>query len=266
MAEVTAAARALGHVVDGVDSDVQWARAVGLLRGMDACGVARVWVRLVSENASLVRCAQCRVVFDEALADGRSVRRGYGGVAQEDEDRGSSLYGGSLHWSDVSSLPSPRNRNPQQRPQTAPAVSHYEITYLPPRPQTARRPGELPGPYNERLRGEGTPVSDTMSATIHRPLPQPHTIEMIPQENIPRPSTAPPARTVIPPDWPVVHGLEPPQPAAGTGWNWHQLFFNRWPFTGPPPQTDHHVPDGRAPVEPPPRRRRPHTTRPSRQA
>ena len=252
MAEVTAAARALGHVVDGVDSDVQWARAVGLLRGMDACGVARVWVRLVSENASLVRCAQCRVVFDEALADGRSVRRGYGGGAQEDEDREST----SDDWSGISSHPSP-----PPRPYTAPVRRSPEEHYLPRRPPSARLPGESVESYNQRLRGPDTPVSDTMSATINRISPR----EPLPPRP-PRPSTAPPARTVIPPDWPVVHGLEPPQPAAGTGWNWHQLFFNRWPFTGPPPQTDHHVPDGRAPVEPPPRRRRPRTPRPSRQA
>ena len=250
MAEITAAARALGHVVDGVDSDVQWTRAVGLLRGMDACGVARVWVRLVSENASLVRFAQCRMVFDQALADCRSVR--VGGVVQTDGESTND------NWSEISSHPSPPISLPR-RPHTAPMRRSPEGHYLPRRPQSARLPSESVESYNQRLRGDDTPVSDTMSSTINRispraPLP-------------PRPSTAPPAaRTPIPIDLPIVHALEPAQPTAGTGWNNWRQFFNLWPFTGPPPPTDRHVPDGRAPAEMPPRRRRPHTARPSRQA
>ena len=237
-----AAARALGHVLDGVDAAAQWERAVTLLGSMDGCGVALGWVKLAGAGApSVLRLEQCRFVFQQALLDARS-RRVMAGVSQapvaEDmpDSRGSSLYDASPFVSDTESisvytpyaLPDVRRL---ERPQTAPAAMRVHSG-----PPVPRRPGESAEDYLDRLAGGSEPGDSLSSSRTSRPTTAiPSRIYEDARDAFRDPNLQQPGESAeafaerIRAGSPVVHSFEPVRPVRP--W-WQRVPV--WPFSAPP--------------------------------
>ena len=168
--DVPQAARALGYVLDGVDAEAQWERAVGLLARMGAGERAMVWVQMMGSGCgSLVRMEQCRFVLDQALRDVHDRALAKPPTDAEPpyvESRGSSLYGASTGGSPNASFSTfgpgvrPVYDEPPSRPQSAPTARRvvHPVTRPP------RRADETPEEYVRRLAGQ-EPV-ETIASTL----------------------------------------------------------------------------------------------------
>ena len=272
MDDVARAARALGYVMDGMDAPTQWGRAVALLRSMDACGVALVWVALGSHMESVVGYERCRLVFELATAEARQVCAVDSGQPVGENDRDASSRASSSlpppspdrdFEMNMYEFPPDQPRRQPQRPQTAPPQ-------LPPRPPIPREPGETAQQYLDRI-ADGRQPQENLIPGPRPTIRRIHVHEAVATTN---PNDRQPGET---PDafarrragtLPVVDGPVPAPPPPLPPHRINRLphwlpTFRRWPFAAPPRNDP--IPDGRVPAESPRRSNR-RDVRPGRNA